>query len=153
MHSFICPNTVSLGLPVWLSVFILWSLSSDAVAVFKLPKTLLFLLTASLALLSDFHPHRRNSMRASQGDAAGEKEKLQFEMKWPIMRISITTAGIYASAIEDCSWRVVRKYDFPKTKIGLIFSKKTQNKLSYTLILTTTTKKNYRFWGTSQTFF
>lgn len=95
MHLFIHPNAFSLGLPTWLFGFILWPLSSEGVAEFRLPKMLSFLLTAPQALLSHFHLHQRISMWASHGDAGGENEKLQFEMKWPDKRISFTTAGIY----------------------------------------------------------
>lgn len=62
--------------------------------------TLLLLPTVPRALLSDSHLHQCDCVKARQGDGAGEKEK--YEMKRPIMRISIKRAGIYASAIKDC---------------------------------------------------
>ena len=70
--------------------------------VFRLPKNTVIPPNCPSSTC-DYHLHQHNSARASQGDAAGEKEKLQFEMKWSIMSISITTADIYASAIKDCS--------------------------------------------------
>lgn len=72
-----------------------------------------------------FH-HQHVFMRASQSDAAKKKKKkinsflpvwtAKLEIKWPSMRISITTTRIYASAIKYYSQWVVTNYDFQKNR-------------------------------------